>query len=449
MTRANNLRVALYACAMTSVIAVGAEARADNSVDTQEELRLLKEQNRALQEQLTQQKALIESLNQKVSEIQTGRTTYDKELLDLKAQMEESTGSIQPKGSPVFNPGQVTISAEGAAGYFQSGSQGNYPDGDFRVDELKLFLESPVWNEVYFFTEINLASYESSDLNLKLGEAYIDFENVSRLWHQDRMLNFRIGRLDIPFGEEYIYRDAIDNPLISRSLSDIWGVDAGVEAYGALGPVNYVVAVQNGGDGYRDFTGDKSVAGRLSYDPAKWLHLSASGMRTGNLDNPNDVWSALYFGNGWIVPLGGTNTTQFHANLVEGDVELRFSRGHLKAFGGYVHYNDNDHVNNNQRDMYYYSVEGLFAPTRKVYGVARFSQILVHNGYPLVGNGNMSEFLFGPLTDELWRLSLGLGYRFSPNLVFKGEYSFERGRQINGDSRDHEDLFAVEAAFKF
>ena len=61
----------------------------------------------------------------------------------------------------------------------------------------------------------------------------------------------------------------------------------------------------------------------------------------------------------------------------------------------------------------------------------------------------MSEFLFGPLTDELWRLSLGLGYRFSPNLVFKGEYSFERGRQINGDSRDHEDLFAVEAAFKF
>jgi hypothetical protein len=448
MAHSNNLQVALYACAVTSFIAAGVDARADSAADTQEELRLLKEQNRTLQDQLSQQKALIESLNQTVSEIQNGRTSYDKQLLDLKAQMEEASGSTPPKGSSVFSPSQVSISAEGAAGYFQSGSQGNYPDGDFRLDELKLFLESPVWKEVYFFTEINLASYESSDLNLKLGEAYIDFENVSRLWHQDRMLNFRIGRLDIPFGEEYIYRDAIDNPLISRSLSDIWGVDAGVEAYGAVGSVNYVVAVQNGGDGSRDFTSDKSVAGRLSYDPAKWLHLSASGMRTGNLD-PSDLWSALYFANGWFVPLGGTNTTQFHANLVEGDVELRFPRGHVKAFGGYVHYNDNDHVDNNERDMYYYSVEGLLSATRRIYGVARFSQILVHNGYPLVGNGNMSEFLFGPLTKDLWRLSLGLGYRFSPNLVFKGEYSFERGRETNGDSRDHEDLFAVEAAFKF
>ena len=448
MAHANNLRVALYACALTSVIAAGTDSRAEDSSDTREELRLLKEQNRVLQDQLHQQQTLIDSLNQKVDQIQTGHSDYDRQMKDLKAQMDEATSA--PQSSRVFSPRQVSLTAEGGVGYFQTGSEGSHPDGDFRVDQLKLFLESPVWDNVYFFTEINLADYQNTDLNVKLGEAYIDFENISQLWHQDRMLNARIGRLDIPFGEEYLYRDAIDNPLISRSLSDIWGVDAGVEAYGAFGRVNYVVAVQNGGDNYRDFTRDKSVAGRLSYDPARWLHLSVSGMRTGDLNNPQDIWSALYFGgNGWIRAIGSTNTTRFHANLVEGDVELRLPRGHVKAFGGYIHYNDNDPSNNNQRDIYYYSVETLFDATKKMYGVARFSQILAHNGFPIIGYGNMGEYYFGPLTSQIWRLSLGLGYRFSPNLVFKGEYSFERGREVSGEVRDHEDLFAVEAAFKF
>ena len=62
---------------MTSVIAAGGNCRAEDSNDTREELRLLKEQNRALQDQLHQQQTLIDSLNQKVNEIQTGRSDYD------------------------------------------------------------------------------------------------------------------------------------------------------------------------------------------------------------------------------------------------------------------------------------------------------------------------------------------------------------------------------------
>ena len=125
--------------------------------------------------------------------------------------------------------------------------------------------------------------------------------------------------MDIPFGEEYSTRDAIDNPLISHSLTDFWGVDAGVDLYGRLGKFSYVVAAQNGGqNSAKDFTEDKSVAGRIAYDPTKWLHLSASGMRTGDLAL-EESWSALWFANGWIVPIG-TNTTRFHANIVEGDM---------------------------------------------------------------------------------------------------------------------------------
>jgi hypothetical protein len=42
-----------------------------------------------------------------------------------------------------------------------------------------------------------------------------------------------------------------------------------------------------------------------------------------------------------------------------------------------------------------------------------------------------------------------MGYRCSQNLLLKAEYSFERGKTVTGDRRDHEDFVGVEAAFKF
>ncbi|PYJ07742.1 MAG: hypothetical protein DME25_03125, partial [Verrucomicrobia bacterium] len=141
--------------------------------------------------------------------------------------------------------------------------------------------------------------------------------------------------------------------------------------------------------------------------------------------------------------------TRFHANLVEGDVEVRLPRGHLKAFGGYVRYGDNDPSGNNRRHVYYYSVEGVHELGHKFYGGVRFSQIFANKGFPVVGHGEFDEYFFNELTKDLWRLSLGLGYRFSQNLVLKAEYAFERGEELIGDQREHEDLFALEAAFKF
>jgi hypothetical protein len=80
------------------------------------------------------------------------------------------------------------------------------------------------------------------------------------------------------------------------------------------------------------------------------------------------------------------------------------------------------------------------------------NQIFASRGYPIAGQADPGEYFyspFAPLTRTLWRLSLGLGYRFSDNLVLKTEYSFEGGRELGGDARDHEDLFAVQAALKF
>jgi hypothetical protein len=405
------------------------------ATDLQEEVKWLREQNELLQKSMKEQQQVIEALTKKVDRLEGSGRAEENEA---------------PKKENNFGLNKVMISGAGGVGFFKTGSQGMFPHGEFRVDEAKLFLETPVFEEVYFFSEINLMSRQSFDLTVQLGECYLDFENLSKWWNQEGMLSLRAGRLDIPFGEEYLYRDAIDNPLISHSLTDFWGVDEGAELYGRVGKFSYVVAAQNGGANQpRDFTEDKSVAGRVSYDPTKWLHLSASGMRTGDLAR-GDMWSELYIANGWFVPIGGTNMTRFHANLVQGDIGVKLPHVRLLAFGGYARYDDNDPDADNTRNIYFYTVEGLYDITRRLYAAARFNEILAPDGYPLVGNGNMGRFLFsGTQTTELWRLSLGMGYRCSENLLLKAEYSFERGKVVTGGKRDHEDFFGFEAAYKF
>ena len=445
----SKIRVFVYICAVGSLPLASAPSRADDSSETTQRLRQLEDQNKAFQEQLRKQQELIESLSRKVGDLQQTNTQHSEELNHLENEMKEPAAPAKSSGA--FSLGKINISGEGGVAFFNSGSEGAFPNAEFRVDEAKLFVEAPIWNNVYFFSEINVMTRESLDLSLQLGELYLDFENVSQIWGQDRMLNIRAGRMYIPFGEEYQTRFAIDNPLISHSLSDIWGVDEGIEFYGKVGQVSYAVAIQNGGpSGIRDFDSDKSVAGRLSYDPTRWLHLSASGMRTGDLKKPGDYWSEVYFGNGWFPPPSGTNTSKYHANLVEGDVEFRLPHGHLKAFGGYARYDDNYSFSHNPRDIYYYSVEGVHDLAHKLYAGVRFSQIMARNGFPIAGNGEMGDYFFsGDLTDNIWRLTLGLGYRWSENLLLKTEYTFERGKTVTGETRDHEDLFAVEAAFKF
>ncbi len=437
--------VALCSCAAVGFVFAGGQVHADDTTDTQKQLQQLQQQNETLQEQLRKQQALIETLSKKMDQMES---TNAAPVHDM-GQFDKAMQDVAPDTKPHSVLGNVSIGGEGAVGFFSTQSDGQYPNSPFRVDEARLFVESVVYDQVYFYGEIDMATPETTGISLNLGECYLDFENVSRLFGRDDLLNIRVGRMYIPFGEEYLRRYAIDNPFISRSLSDIWGVDAGVEVYGTAGRFFYVAAVQNGGvNGNQDYDGDKSVTAKLAYDPNSWLHLSVSAMRTGNLDSQGDQLSALWFGGGWIRSLSPF-ATKFHANLVEGDVQVKLRRGYLRAFGGYVAYDDNDAFGNNSRGVYYYTVQGVQDIWQKLYGGVSFSQILAPNGFPLVGYGNMGEYMFGPLTGNLWRLSLCLGYRFSPNLILKGEYSFEQGQLEDGTPRNHENLFALEAAFRF
>lgn len=413
-----------------------------------EQVRQLQRQNEALGEQLRRQQSLIESLNNRLNDVQKNSSERTNETVHENHVEPDLTVT----GSAM---GKIMLSGEGGVAFFNSGSRGSFPNSEFRVDEAKLFLEGPIRGQVYFYTELNLFTHESMNAGVNLGECYLDFENITARWTSERMVNLRMGRLDIPFGEEYLSRDAIDNSLISHSLTDFWGVDEGLELYGSLSKFNYVVAVQNGGlSDIRDFDRDKSVAARIGFEPNRHLHFSVSGMRTGDIDASRDPWSALWFGGAFLRPLDSSYTTKFHADIVQGDVTVKVPRVTLKAFGGYLRYDDNNETADNRRNVYYYSVEGTGDITRKIYAAARFSQILAPNGFPILGNGQFGEYFYqypsgAKLTDDIWRLTLGLGYRWSENLVGKVEYNFEQGKVIGGASRNHEDLFAIQLAFKF
>lgn len=414
----------MLAAAALSLLAIGV-ACADDDTSVREELRQLREENRQLRQQL-------DALTHKVDAL------------------EERAEPVAVEAPKPTGAGKILLSGEGGVAFFDSQRGGPFPNSEFRVDEAKLFVDAQVFNDVYFFAELNLFAREDGDAMLDVGELYVDFENVSRLWHRDNALSIRVGRFDIPFGEEYISRDAIDNPLVAHALSDLWGVDEGVEFYGRAGQFQYVLAVQNGGDpSTRDFNSDKAVVARLGFDPTGWLHLSASAMRTGDLDAQNDFVSALWFGNGFIRALGSpVTTTKFHADLVEGDVAVRWPRGDVKAAGGYIRYDDNDAATDNRRDVYYYYVEAQQDLTSKLYAAARFSQIIADGGFPIVGDGQFNEYFFDELSWRMERLTLGLGYRWSRDLVLKIDYTFNWGRTDDED-RSNENVLGAEAAFRF
>ena len=402
----------------------------------------MQQENRSLQQQLTRQQQVIDSLSAKVSGIEQAQKTREESSTDGP--------SMKSIGQKISGQTKVNISGQLAAGYFKTASEGLFPNGEFRLDEARVFLDARAWEDVYAFIELNVMTREGYDDAVRLGEAYVDFERVLK-WHGlDSLLNVRLGRFNIPFGEEYSVRYAIDNPLISHSLGDLWGVDEGIELYGSLGPVQYAVAVQNGGHAVAfEGTSDKSATARLTYQPKSWLRLSGSAMRTGDLSPQTEGISEMWFGNSFFTSLGNPNTTtRFHADLAEGDLEFLFSRGHLKLAGGGIHYDDNDRSGNNRRDIAYYYAEGMFRFTKQFYGAARYSQVLADEGFFIPANGDWNKY-GAALTDNLWRLSLGLGYTPNPNLVFKLEYTFERGRETNGDAREHEDFFGAQAALRF
>lgn len=433
----------LFALAMASQAAEPGAGRVDQLV----------EQNRLLQEQVRAQQKAIDEINARMADVLRANERHEREWREWQDRAEGPGATTPSAGAVTARDHAVRVGAEMGMAFFHTGREGQFPVGEFRVDDPVLSLEAPAAKNVYFFAELKLMPRESSEEKFQLGEMYVDFEDVLANWDRPGLLNVRAGRVNIPFGEEYLVRTPTVNALISHSLSDTWGCDEGAEIYGRIGPAQYVVAVQNGGSSrLHDFTSDKSVTARVGWKPARWLHVSASAMRTGKLATVADNISELWFGNGFFRAIGPAATTPtFWANLFELDATARWRGGQLSAAIGQVRYDDSDSSADNARRMHYGFVEAAQEISGPLYAAARYSAIRAPGGYPLAGWGPLGKYFFRPgvLTSGLTRASLGLGYRFGPPLVLKMEYTWEAGRMTTGAPRDHGNFFGTELGVKF
>lgn len=385
---------------------------------------------------------------QSIQALQEQNQKLDQRVRDLEANASPASERNVPVSS-LFTGDNVILSGVGSLVFFASEEKGRFPEDEFRVDEARLFLDVKLPKNLFAFIEVNLFEPDRADSEVTIGELFLEAEDVLRRFDLDDWATVRIGRFDIPFGEEYLNRDSIDNPLITHSVSDIWGVDEGIEIFGSPGQWDYALAVQNGGHpSSKEGNSDKAVIGRLGFEPNEHLRVSASAMRTGKLDVEKDVFSEVWFGRGFLVPVGDPEQTEtFEGELYEVDVILRREQGYLALTGGRV--DVSDHGGDVSTDATYYSVEAVHDLAGDLYGAIRYSGMESDDGFAVVGHAPFSNLFSPDRTESLWRLSAGIGYRISDQAVAKVEYSVEEGETIGGVDLDERAMLSTGVSFAF
>ena len=196
----------------------------------------------------------------------------------------------------------VDLHGFAAVTYLDSGRAGSAPGGEFSLKEATLFLEAEAWENVAVVVELWAARYYYGN-RFKANELYVD---VGGLGTEDAQLGLRAGGFEVPFGEEYLRWDAHETPLIVFSAADPYGVDDGLELYGALGPVGWIAALSNGGDegGY-----GKLFTGKVYGDVFRELYLSESVLASGTTNG-----SSLFLSGNRIGPVGANGSSTLGAS---------------------------------------------------------------------------------------------------------------------------------------
>ena len=327
----------------------------------------------------------------------------------------------------------------GAFAYIDSGETGTRPEGGFLVKETSLFLDAAVWEDVSFFVELQTNRLGKDDQKfVRTGEVHAHFRD---LWgpDSDHPLGLKVGRVDIPFGEEYLHQDASDNPLISTSAAYPYGFDEGIVLYGSVGGLGWIAAITDGTDA-RSLEDDaaKAVNLKLHGQPTAALYISGSFMRNGNATK-----SAFEFGGSHFEPVGASHrsfagvspSAVVNATLYQLDAEYAFTdRLTASGFVGWSTVDDTEDLFD--RDLAWFALEPRMSVSDNAWTVLRYSEIGTYDssrGYHFDGKttagGNAT---FGYDTQRFRRLSVGAGWRPNPRVIVKGEVGYDWFTLIDG-----------------
>ncbi len=231
--------------------------------------------------------------------------------------------------------------------------------------------ETTILRDAGFTFEWNLIRLGTT-LN-EVGDLYVDLRGLmAREW-----LNLEVGRFQIPFGENYLRfgRGRASDPFVALSAAPPWFWDEGLKVWGKSdgGHFGYVASVTDGEGGFSgEHNSSKQVTLKLSWDPSEWLHLSASGLRTGKLGSSDEpaygsVWlgdafprtfgagaDVASYDHGAVIPNGPNELD--NVSVLGGDTILNLPNARLWFSGGRASL-DSSGPSVYDRDLYYWLAE--------------------------------------------------------------------------------------------
>jgi hypothetical protein len=413
----------------------------------------------------------IEDLEQRVRELEAGRV--------------RGAGGSAPGGVADWTR-FVRLGGSANAGYFGGERNSGFDPDSFQVWDARLFVDAHLGDEIQLgewslFRNVGF-SFEwdlvrRGDLDNRVGELYADFQGLlGNGWS-----SFQVGRFQIPVGEAYLRysRGYADKPFVSNSLGPWWW-DEGLRGYGsdAEGRIGYVWSFS---DGETPFNTDRSDDGQLTLklfaNPLPWLHLSVSGLRSGQVGSTTQAANgALWLGESWARAFGsgsGVDNYQDGAIVADGpnvlkqtwlaagdavvEVEDRFAL--WLAYGRYTI--DSAGPSSYDRVLHYWIAELVLRGSwlsdvlRPVYLGLRANALGTFDddeGYLLdVGRSGSLGYNMRSLAEY----SAVLGWELNRNLRLRGEYTHRRIDVVDGVSQairaaaGDADSFAIEVGASF
>ena len=353
------------------------------------------------------------------------------------------------------------LSGFGAFGFIDSGETGTTPEGGFQIQEATIFVETDIWRNSSIFVEVQTNRLGADESKfIRTAEVYGHFRDLIET--PSLNMGLKAGRIDIPFGEEYLAQDAPDNPLISFSAAYPYGWDEGILLYGDAWGVGWIAAVTDGTDDRSiEDNSEKAYNLKLYGDLLPRLYVSGSLMKNGDASK-----SAVEFGGSHFQPVGASHQSTAGASasphvdalLYEFDALVRLGR---EGSGGYVsgafgQATQDDSDDTFDRDFRWHTIEGLASGWRNVYVAARYSEIGTYDsargwhfdGKPTAG-GNGA---FGYDVERFRRLSFGVGWDPNPQVRLKVEVGQDDFDLIGGSpygSGQSRALFGVGLTMRF
>jgi hypothetical protein len=381
---------------------------------------------------------------------------------------------------------RVRLGGSASVGYFQRGELTPEDSDAFQVWDARLFVDAELAEDVQIgetkvirnvgaTVEWNVV--RMGELENDVGELYADFQGLG----DSNWLNAQVGRFQIPVGENYLrfskgYRD---NPFISNTVGGPWWWDEGVKLYGhdAQSRIGYVASVSNGDTNFNvDANHDPQGTLKLYTDPWPWLHLSVSGLLSGEIGHANEpAPGALWLGETWAMAIGAFNDVPNFIDgieapdgpnqiertwLVGGDAVVKPLDGLRVWLGGGRFDIDASGSGPYDRSLYYWIAEvvaegNLVSPSlRPLYLALRANGLTTGDS----GRGYLLDYRYWDTTGFNMRdqseLSAALGLRIGRYVVVRGEYAFRdvdlvRGARPAIARIDDEHWFGIDVGVAF